>query len=299
MHGDCHIHMILDGVYYRAAIDAQRARPDEALIRARLEAYRAAGIRFLRDGGDAWGVGACAAKLAPEYGIDYRTPVFPIHRRRRYGGFIGRGFENMSEYASLVRAAAAAGADFIKIMISGLMDFDRYGAITSSPLAPDEIREMIRIAHGEGLSVMAHANGADTVRAAVEAGIDSIEHGAYLDGAAVGELAQSGAVWTPTLATIGNLIGDGRYPDAVLRPLLAKQMENLRLCAGLGGKIALGSDSGAYRVPHVQGALDECALLKRALGADADRILEAGEAEIRRRFRPDGAGLSTPGAPAR
>ena len=288
MFGDCHIHMILDGVYYRTAIDAQRARPDEALVRARLAAYRDAGIHFLRDGGDAWNVGAFAAKLAPEYGIDYRTPVFPIHKRGCYGSFIGRGFGDMKECAALVRAAKDAGADFIKFMISGLMDFNCYGRITGTPLEAWEIREMIHIAHDAGLSVMAHANGADTVKAALEAGVDSIEHGAYLDGEAIVMLAECGAVWTPTLATIGNLIGEGRYPDAVLRPLLELQMNNVRECARIGGRIALGSDGGAYRVPHVQGAMDEYALLKCALGGGADRILEAGEAEVRRRFRPGG-----------
>lgn len=284
MLGDCHVHMILDGVYYRAAIDAQRDHPDEALIRRRLERYRDQGISFLRDGGDAWGVGAFAARIAHEYGIDYRTPIFPIHKRGRYGSFIGRGFSTMEEYAALVDQARDQGADFIKIMISGLMDFDHYGVLTSTPLEPEEIQEMIAIAHDRQLSVMAHANGARTVRAAVEAGVDSVEHGAYLDEEALEALAQSQAVWVPTLVTIGNLIGDGRYPDAVLRPLLELQMGNVRRCARLGGKIALGSDNGAYRVPHVQGSLDEYSLLRRALGDEADRILEQGEAQIRRRF---------------
>ena len=163
MFGDCHIHMILDGVYYRAAIDAQKERVDEALVRARLEAYREAGIHFLRDGGDAWGVGSFAARIAGEYGIDYRTPAFPIHRKGRYGGFIGRGYDTLKEYATLVGLARKQGADFIKIMISGLMDFDYYGKITSEPLDPAEIRKLIRIAHSEGFAVMAHDNGADTV----------------------------------------------------------------------------------------------------------------------------------------
>ena len=289
MPGDCHIHMILDGVYYRAAIDHQRARPDAALIRARLADYRAAGVDFLRDGGDAWGVGAFAARVAPEYGIDYRTPGFPIHRRGRYGGFIGRAFDDMKSYAALVAEAKASGADFIKIMVSGLMDFSRLGEITSQPLEFAEMREMTRIAHAEGFCVMAHANGADTIKAALDAGVDSIEHGAYPDAEALRMLAQSGAVWVPTLVTIGNLIGEGRYPDDVLRPLLEGQMAAARDCAAQGGKIAAGSDAGAYRVPHVQGLRDERALLHRALGADAARILDAGEAEIRRKFKRGGA----------
>ncbi|MBQ8507369.1 MAG: amidohydrolase family protein [Clostridia bacterium] len=282
---DCHMHMILDGVYYRAAIDAQKERPDDALIRARLQAYAAAGVTYLRDGGDAWGVGKRAAELAPEYGIEYRTPIFPIHRKGRYGGFIGCGFEDMKEYRTLVGKAKTAGADFIKIMISGLMDFDHYGVITSQPLDAGEIREMIRIAHGEGFAVMAHANGAETVKAAVEAGVDSIEHGAYLDDEAVKMIAESGAVWVPTLVTIGNLIGDGRYPDGVLKPLMALQLENVAKCAELGGKIALGSDNGAYRVPHVQGTMDEYKYLQMALGNKTDQILECGNKTVQSLFK--------------
>ena len=284
MLGDCHIHMILDGVYYRAAIDAQKEKPDEALVRSRLAAYRDAGIAYLRDGGDAWGVGSFAAKLAPEYGIEYRTPVFPIHKVGRYGGFIGKGFETMCQYRALVDEAKRLGADFIKIMISGLMDFDRYGVITSQPLTPAEIREMIAIAHGEGFAVMAHANGADTVKAAIEAGVDSIEHGAYLDESAVEMLAHSDCIWCPTLVTIANLVGDGRFPDDVLVPLRNLHMKNIAECARLGGKIAPGSDNGAYRVEHVQGTMDEYTHLKNALGEGMDAVLEAGLLETRRRF---------------
>ena len=287
MFGDCHIHMILDGVYYRAAIDAQKEKVDEALVRARLEEYRSAGVRFLRDGGDAWGVGSFAAKIAGEYGIDYRTPAFPIHRRGRYGGFIGKGYDTLKEYATLVGSAREQGADFIKIMISGLMDFDCYGRITSEPLPAGEIRELIRIAHAEGFAVMAHANGADTVKAAVEAGVDSVEHGAYLDGEAVRMLAQSETIWVPTLVTIGNLIGEGRYPDAVLTPLLRLQMDNVAECARMGGKIALGSDAGAYRVFHARGALDEYDYLRRAIGEETDRVLKYGENMIKNRFKID------------
>jgi len=284
MIGDCHIHMILDGVYYRAAIDHQKERADEALIRSRLAAYRDAGILYLRDGGDAWGVGRFAAKLAPEYGLEYRTPVFPIHRRGRYGGFIGKGFDTMAEYRALVQEAGKLGADFIKIMISGLMDFDRYGVITSQPLTPAEIREMIAVAHGEGFAVMAHANGADTVKAAIDAGVDSIEHGAYLDASAVELLANSPCIWCPTLVTIANLVGDGRFPDEVLVPLRDLHMKNIAECARLGGKIAPGSDNGAYRVPHVQGTVDEYAHLKKALDEGAEAVLERGMRETRLRF---------------
>ena len=284
---DCHIHMILDGVYYRAAIDAQKERADEPLIRSRLRAYADAGVIYLRDGGDAWNVGKRAAELAQEYGIEYRTPIFPIHRRGRYGGFIGCGFDDMKGYRALVARAKREGADFIKIMISGLMDFDRFGVVTSEPLEPSEIREMIHIAHGEGFAVMAHANGARTVLAAVEAGVDSVEHGAYMDDETVRALAASDAIWVPTLATVGDLIGCGRYSDDTLRRILESQLKNISRCAELGGTIAPGSDAGAYRVFHAQGALDEYSLLEQALGTETDAVLREGVSTLRRRFRRD------------
>ena len=167
MLSDCHIHMVLDGVYWKDAIARHRAGVREDWVRRPLSAYRQRGITYLRDGGDRWGVCSLAARLAPEYGIRYRIPGAPIHKNGHYGGFIGRGFETMADYRALVEDAKRSGADFIKIMISGLMDFDRLGVLTDVPLTPEEIREMIAIAHGEGFSVMAHANGDATVAAAI------------------------------------------------------------------------------------------------------------------------------------
>lgn len=274
---DLHIHMILDGVYYRAAIDAQRETPLDDLIRARLEDYQKRGIRFLRDGGDAWGVSLRAKTLAGEYGIDYRSPAFPIYQRGHYGAFIGRGFDSMEEFHARLDEARASGADFIKMMISGLIDFSEFGVLTEEGVQPEIICRMIEAAHAAGFAVMAHANGDRAVLAAMEAGVDSIEHGAYLTEAVLRRLAETKTLWVPTLSTIGNLIGCGRYPDAVLKPLLAQQQEKVCFVAKCGGRIGLGSDAGAYRVLHVQGALDEYAYLRDAIGELADSCLAEAE----------------------
>ena len=169
-------------------------------------------------------------------------------------------------------------------MISGLMDFSQYGVLTGEPLPPDLIRDMIACAHDEGFSVMAHANGDEAVRAAFAGGVDSIEHGAYLTDETLCQLAESGAVWVPTLVTIGNLIGCGRFPDEVLTPLLAYQMNAVKKAAAQGAKIACGSDAGAYRVLHGQGGLGERTLLRRAIGEGADTVTDAGNAVIMARF---------------
>ena len=87
---DCHMHMVLDGENWRSAIFRHSQSPQEGWVRSVLQAYKAAGFTWLRDGGDRWGVGALARKLAPEYGITYRTPLAPLCKAGHYGAFIGR-----------------------------------------------------------------------------------------------------------------------------------------------------------------------------------------------------------------
>ena len=279
---DCHIHMVLDGRDWKAAISGHREAPDVPLIRRRLENYQRLGFTYLRDGGDRWGVGAKARELAPEYGIRYRTPLAPLCKAGHYGGFIGQRYDSLREYAAMVSDLREKGADFVKIMISGLMDFDRFGVLTEEGLPAVEIREMIHIAHEEGFAVMAHANGAETVAAAAAAGADSVEHGAYLDEAALHAMAENGTVWVPTLSTIGNLRGKGRFEETAVRQILASAMENVRIFAGLGGLLAPGTDAGAWAVPH--GSLTEYQLLEELFGPETRKILQPGVETIIRKF---------------
>lgn len=282
MNADCHIHMVLDGVDWKAAIARHTNGPDLHDIRNILSRYQAQGITYLRDGGDRWGVGAAARAIAPEYGITYKTPLAPLCKAGRYGSFIGTTWQDLKEYALLVRKTRAAGGDFIKIMISGLMDFDRFGVITSSPLTPGEIQELIHIAHEEGFSVMAHCNGARTAEAAASAGVGSIEHGAYLDEASLAAMKENGTVWVPTLSTVGNLRGKGRFNETAVCAILESTLQNIAHFASVGGLIAPGTDAGAWSVPH--GSKTEYSLLRQALGEQTDHILRRGIDAIRERF---------------
>ena len=276
------MHMVLDGVEWKHAIGRHVEAVDVAWVRKVLATYRELGFTYLRDGGDRWGAGKKARELAPEYGIVYRTPLAPLCKAGHYGAFIGKKYENFREYAQLVRQARAEGADFIKIMISGLMDFDRFGVLSEEPLTAGEIRELIHIAHEEGFSVMAHANGARTVEAAAAAGIDSVDHGAYLDEDALAAMKEHGVVWVPTLSTVGNLRGKGRFSERDVQAILQSALENVERFAQMGGLIAPGTDAGAWAVPH--GSLTEFTLLGQALGADAEAILARGAQEIKRKF---------------
>ena len=287
MFGECHAHIIMDGVNYRHAIDMHKNGPDDKIIREHLKAYQERGIVFVRDGGDALGVSARAKELAPEYGIDYRTPIFAIHKEGHYGSIVGNGFATMVEFHKRVLEAKQAGADFIKIMTTGILDFNEHGAITGTPLDGSEVKEMVHIAHEEGFAVMSHTNGIYGVQAAVEAGVDSLEHGNYMDEETLSMLADSHTVWVPTLVTVRNLLGCGRYEDEVLLPIIRQAETMVRTAFRKKVKVALGSDAGAYCVPHGKGICQEYQSFQEILG-DSDEVrewLENGEKIIRQKFR--------------
>jgi len=280
MQADCHMHMVLDGVEWRSAIDRHRERPDDACIRAALARYQALGCTYLRDGGDRWSVGKRARELAPEYGITYRTPLAPLCCRGHYGSFIGTVYETVAEYRDLVVKTRKDGGDFIKIMISGLMDFNCFGVLTEPGLEKTLIAQLVHIAHEEGMAVMAHANGGDTVRAAAEAGVDSVEHGAYLDGEALCAMKENGTVWVPTLSTVGNLRGTGRFSETDVEKILESALANVEAFHRMGGLLASGTDAGAWAVPH--GSTTEADLF--ALAGVGEAALSRGLAAIQMRF---------------
>lgn len=269
--------MLFDGIQWRAAMERHRVAPDEAFVRRTLETYQSRGFTYLRDGGDRWGAGACARKLAPEYGIRYVTPLAPLCAAGHYGSFIGVCYEDLRQYAKLVVKHKDEGADFIKIMVSGIMDFDRFGVLSEEGLPPEDIRQLVHIAHEEGMAVMAHCNGARTLEATAAAGADSIEHGAYGDRDSLAAMAEAKTVWVPTFSTVANLRGKGRHDESALAAIYENFVENMQCFSAMGGRIASGSDAGAWQVTH--GCDTEDGLLA-ACGIDPT----PGNQEILRKF---------------
>ena len=108
----------------------------------------------------------------------------------------------------------------------------------------------------------------------------------YMNEESLTMLSESHTVWVPTLVTVRNLLGDGRYADETLKPIIETAEENVRKSFGLGVKVAPGSDAGAYRVLHGQGIQDEMQAFVQILGNEekAYQWLIEGEMEIRKKF---------------
>ena len=95
-------------------------------------------------------------------------------------------------------------------------------------------------------------------------------------------MVEAGTVWVPTLSTIGNLRGKGRFAEDAVAAILESAMENVARFAAMGGLLAPGTDAGAWQVPH--SIQSEFSLLREALGSETDAILEKGIQRIRQKF---------------
>ena len=288
MFGECHAHIFLNGRNYKEAVALHKNHVSEEAIRQAFAEYRKRGITFVRDGGDALHVSEYASKIAPQYGIDYRSPMFAIHRKGHYGRIVGCAWEDLEEYRDLVKKVKDLGGDFIKIMTTGILDFATKGHVTSEPLSREEVFAMTAAAHDAGLSVMAHVNGAQAVMDAAEAGVDSVEHGNFQNEESICCMAEHATIWVPTIVTVSNLLENGRYPAETLAWIFETQKKGLQLAFEKDVVLAAGSDAGAYGVLHGKGIREEESVMRKILGAENGQELEKrlafGEKKLREKF---------------
>ncbi len=157
-----------------------------------------------------------------------------------------------------VRQHYKDGVDVLKIMPSGGV-LDESASADNAQMTVEEIQAVVAAAHDYGFVVGAHAHGAEAIRRAVVAGVDSIEHGTFMDDADMRLMKQHGTWYVPTIIA-GRYVAKmadtpGYYPPQVAAK--AKQVGPvIQQTAGkaykAGVKIAFGTDAAVY--PHGQNA---------------------------------------------
>ncbi len=179
--------------------------------------------------------------------------------------------------AVAVRRNAAKGVDVIKIMATGGVLDD--GAIGLDQHFTDaEMKALVDTAHGVGLKAMAHAHGARGIEAAVAAGVDSIEHGTFLDDKGAKAMKAHGTWLVPTLMAYEGLklhIGKNFYtPNVEAKALQTMKIvgRNIGVAQRNGVRIALGTDAAVY--PHGRNA-EELALMVAAGMTPKDALIAA------------------------
>ncbi len=149
-----------------------------------------------------------------------------------------------------VRQNIKYGADLIKICATGGV-LSKGDDPQASQYTREEMVAIVADAHRLGRKVAAHAHGAQGILWATEAGVDSIEHGSYLDEAGIAAMKQHGTYFVPTAYLIDWNLGNGKLPPFYadkMRSVSAVEKQNARRAIHAGVKVALGTDAAVY--PH-------------------------------------------------
>jgi imidazolonepropionase-like amidohydrolase len=265
---DCHAHLVYGGMRSLEAVD--RCPIETAAINAVLNARTvlAAGYTTVRDVGtianvavavrDAIAQGkvpgprvvASGQILSPTAGL---ADTLPPHWERTSGGF-GLLVDGIDAVRKAVRLQIRNGVDNIKLAASGV-EVGPYAYTWMTTFSEDEVRVAVEEAHRWGRTVAIHAQSYDSVKYALRAGVDTVEHGTRMDDEAIAMFSRSPAVLVPTLCTLFsvlelgaslNLMPKQREEMAANEPLW---LDSVRRAHQAGIPIAAGGDLG-NRFPH-------------------------------------------------
>ena len=167
-----------------------------------------------------------------------------------------------------VRETIKYGADLIKICATGgvLSHGDNPQA---SAYTPEELKAIVADAHRLGRKVAAHAHGAQGILWASQAGVDSIEHGSYIDDAAIAEMKKNGTYLVPTLYLADWFLENAERlhvpPELIAkgREVMPAARKNIAQAFASGVKVAFGTDAAVY--PHGLNAHEFAVMVKLGL----------------------------------
>jgi imidazolonepropionase-like amidohydrolase len=178
---------------------------------------------------------------------------------------IARGPE---EFRQKAQEAVAGGADVLKVIASGAVL--AFGGVPGAPeMTEQEIRAVVEVAHAAGIKVTAHAHGAQSIKDAIRAGVDSIEHASLADDEAIrlaleNDVAFSMDVYNGSyIATVGREDG---WPEEFIRKndeTTEAQRQVFTKAHEAGVRISFGTDSGVY--PHGDNAKQFIVMVRRGM----------------------------------
>jgi imidazolonepropionase-like amidohydrolase len=298
---DAHVHLAFSGTLdedRRKDQLQQTFQQTEQTVSAHLQKYMACGVSAVRDGGDRSGR-VLDIKYRQKTPLHLSATCWAWHAPGRYGSMIGKPPDSGQSLSQAV-ADACGRADHIKLLQSGINSVDYFGRPTAPQFSRSELAAVKQFAESRGVPVMVHANGAEAVRIALDAGCDSIEHGYFMGTDNIRRMADQQVCWVPTLAPMDALSRSGCLaPERadVARRTLEHQMEQVAAAGPLGVRIALGTDAGSYGVDHGTSVRREMRLLMEA-GLSLPRAVQCATSIAAELMDLTGRGVLRPGCAA-
>ncbi len=158
--------------------------------------------------------------------------------------------DGIAQVQHMVRQNIKYGADLIKICATGGV-LSKGDDPQASQFTLEEMQAIVADAHRLGRKVAAHAHGAQGILWATEAGVDSIEHGSYINDEGIAAMKQHGTYLVPTLYLEDWIVENGNLPPYSHKKMMeisAVAKTNIKRAMQAGVKIAMGTDAAVY--PH-------------------------------------------------
>ena len=296
-----HAHLFLDGGELDTAVRGAylKSSVDNMVDVGRRNLRRSAesGVTLIRDAGDRFGVNhIIRAEAASSGGFlpRVRSAGLGLRGPRGYGAFMAREVGDLSRLSEVVDELAEESDD-IKVVLTGIIDFQS-GAVKGVPQFDfDSCRKIVETAHSAGRKTFAHCSGLDGLAIAVEAGIDSIEHGFFMNEEMLVAMAEKQIAWVPTFSPVDfqwrspQWCGWDSETQGKLREILDQHFRQVALAAELGVPLVCGSDAGSHGVPHGSSLIDEVEFLLQA-GLNMQMALASATSVPRRLWGEEPAG---------
>lgn len=232
--------------------------------------------------------------LGPRY-LVAGTPIVAVDG---HCAFMGRQVDGVRAARRATERLIDEGVDWVKLMVTAGLSTPGAGP-ADQQLAPDVIAAVVEVAHAAGVPVAAHAVAGPGVRAAVGAGVDSLEHGYWLDAATIRTMVERGTTLVPT-RTVVRLVAEGiavagvrppAHVQATARRAEEVHASSVRRAYEAGVAIVAGTD-------YCHGSLPLEIQLLAAAGLTPNDALRAATAGAARLLRRDDIGTLAPGAKA-
>jgi imidazolonepropionase-like amidohydrolase len=295
---DCHVHLCMNASGDTGA--AMNKMSDAEITMLALENAQTilrGGVTSVRDCG-----GKDYLEFAVRDALNARKFMGPtIHAVGRmicmtggHGNRVGRVADGPEEVIKAVREQVHAGCDCVKIMATGGVGTPGVNPEDAHYTA-EEMAAGIHEAHRFHKHTASHAQGRDGILNAVRGGIDSIEHGIFMDDKCIEEMKESGTWLVATLAAPRHILENAdAVPDYVIEKtnrVAKRHLESVKMYYDAGGKMAMGTDTGTPFNTHGNNAMELAYLvdagvaaidaLQAATGNSADLVRDAERGRIR------------------
>jgi hypothetical protein len=264
---DAHVHFMTKG---------RPMNPGEVSEAGRCYPFQ--GIYAVEDMGHASGLGLAAKKILNGLSgspFGFYTSGRALYKKGTYGRFLGQGVSGKEEIKRAIRGLVKEGADYIKVINSGLVSPEREGQVTPGGFSKEEWTVISGEAQSHRLGIRCHANTDRAVRSALAGGADSIEHGFFIEKETLHWMAESRTAWVPTVFAL-KALQHSLSPEAAggLDRIIAGHLEALHYAINQGVQVRVGTDSGSRGVPHGTSFFRELQCFQQA-GLSEEQILEA------------------------